>query len=217
MSIAFLDFDGTLLRYQSGVLCAIPSIRRGLIGPRLGARLISTYLLARVGVRPRRAAQRVGFECYGGRTLEELRALMQELHDEHLRAWLSPAMRARVEAHRERGDRTVILTASAFFFAEPLAREWGLDEVIGTQVGFEGGICTGIVHGDILDGEAKLRAAERCAEREGVALDGCAFYTDHVADLPLLERVGKPCVVGPHQPLAKIARARGWPIVAHQG
>ncbi|MEO7327867.1 MAG: HAD-IB family hydrolase, partial [Minicystis sp.] len=184
MSIAFFDFDGTLIQRDSGVICAVPSIRRGLLGPSIGARLVATYLLSKVGVRTRTDAQRVGFRCYAGRSLPELRAIMQELYDEHLRGWISPVMREKIDLHRRRGDRLIILTASAFFFAEPIARDLGIDEVIGTQVGFEGGVCTGLVEGAILDGVAKLAAALASGERHGVKLADTTFYSDHIADLP---------------------------------
>ena len=215
MAIVFFDFDGTLIRRDSGVICAIPSIRRGLLGPRIGARLVGTYLLSKAGLRTRADAQRVGFECYAGRTLEELRTIMQALHDEHLTRWLSQPMRALVEAHREAGDHLVILTASAFFFAEPIGRALRVDEVIGTQVGFEGDICTGRVEGDIFDGPQKLVAARAYAAARGGDLGGCTFYSDHIADLPLLEAVGTPVAVGPNRALARVARARGWRIVQH--
>lgn len=214
-SIAFLDFDGTLIRRESGVICAIPSIRRGLLGPGIGARLVGTYLLSKAGLRTRTDAQRVGFECYAGRSLDELRSLMQTLYDDHVRRFLSSSMRAKIAAHRAAGDRLVILTASAFFFAEPIARDLGIDEVVGTQVGFEGGVCTGRVEGDIIEGAAKLAAARDAAARHGVELARCAFYSDHIADLPLLEAVGTPVAVGPERRLARVARARGWAILAH--
>src|ERR1700759_1178319 len=103
MSIAFFDFDGTLIQKDSGVICAVPSIRRGLLGPRIGARLVATYLMSKAGLRTRADAQRVGFAGSAGKTLEELRAIMQALHDEHLAPWVSWPMRERVEAHREKG------------------------------------------------------------------------------------------------------------------
>jgi HAD superfamily hydrolase (TIGR01490 family) len=119
-----------------------------------------------------------------------------------MRAFVSAPMRARVEEHRRRGERTVIVTASAFFFAEPLARELEIDEVIGTRVGFADGRCTGRVDREIVEGAVKLEQARRAAAAAGVALADCAFYSDHVADLPLLETVGRPVAVGPHAPLA---------------
>jgi HAD superfamily hydrolase (TIGR01490 family) len=217
MAIAFLDFDGTLIRRESGVLCALPSIRRGLLGARIGRELVTTYLLSKAGLRSRTDAQRVGFRCYAGRTLDELRAIMQELYDERVRGAVSPPMRAIVRAHRDAGDELVILTASAFFFAEPIARDLGIDAIVGTQVAFSRGRCTGEVEGDIVEGAAKLRAARRYAFERGRDLGACAFYSDHVADLPLLEAVGTPVAVGPTRALARIARARGWRIVRHRG
>jgi HAD superfamily hydrolase (TIGR01490 family) len=215
MSIAFFDFDGTLIVRDSGVICAVPSIRRGLLGPGIGARLIGTYVLSKLGLRTRADAQRVGFECYRGRSLEELRAIMRDLHDEHLTRFVSAPVRERVLAHRAAGDRLVVLTASAFFFAEPLCAELVIDELVGTNMGFVDGACSGLVEGAILDGQAKLEAARRCAAADSVSLADCTFYTDHIADLPLLEAVGTPVVVGGSKPLLGLARKRGWKTLAH--
>jgi HAD superfamily hydrolase (TIGR01490 family) len=215
MPIAFFDFDGTLLVRDSGVICAIPSIRSGLLRGGIGVRLVGTYLLSKTGLRTRADAQRVGFECYRGRSLDELRAIMRTLHDEHLRRFVSRRVVERLTRHKAAGDRVVVLTASAFFFAEPLCAELGADALVGTKVVFEDGICTGNVDGLVLDGSAKLDAASRDAAALGVSLDRCTFYTDHVADLPLLEAVGTPVVVGKSAKLARIARARGWETVTH--
>lgn len=214
-TIAFFDFDGTLVRRDSGVIYAVPSMRRGLVGPALFAELVGTWLLSKAGLRTRTDAMRVGFRCYAGFSLEELRAIMRALHDEHLRDFLSEPMLERIRAHREAGDRLVILTASAFFVAEPIAAHLGFDELWGTQVGFAGGRCTGLVEGEILDGHAKLATARRAAEAAGVELDRCSFYSDHIADLPLLEAVGTPVAVGSSRALGKVARARGWSVVPH--
>jgi HAD superfamily hydrolase (TIGR01490 family) len=214
-TIAFFDFDGTLIRRDSGVICAVPSMRRGLVGPALFAELAGTWLLSKVGLRARTDAMRVGFRCYEGRSLEELRVIMRALHDDHLREALSPPMLERVRVHRAAGDRLVILTASAFFVAEPIAEDLGFDDLRGTQIGFAGGRCTGLVEGEILDGAAKLAAARRMAEAAGVELARCAFYSDHIADLPLLEAVGTPVVVGSRRALGRVARARGWSVVPH--
>jgi HAD superfamily hydrolase (TIGR01490 family) len=214
--IAFFDLDGTLIRRDSGVICALPSARRGLLGPRIFTELVATWLLSKVGLRTRTDAMRVGFRCYTGRSLEELRGLLRMLYAEHLRAFLSEPMLERIRHHRAAGDRLVILTASAFFVGEPFAEDLGFDEVQGTQVCFDAeGRCTGFVDGEILDGKAKLAAAQRTADEHGADLQSCFFYSDHVADLPLLEAVSGPVVVGSHRALGRVARARGWTIVPH--
>lgn len=215
MSIAFLDFDGTLLTRDSGRICALPSLRRGLVGPRAGTRLVATYVAHLLGLASRTAVQHAGFNCYAGRTLAELRALMEELHDGHMRASVSSVMRARVAEHQRAGDRTVIITASAFFFAEPLARELGIDELVGTRVGFASERCTGRADGPIVEGVRKVEHATRIAAAHGASLADCSFYSDHIADLPLLEIVGRPVAVGPEPGLARVAHERGWPVLTH--
>lgn len=214
-TIAFFDFDGTLIRHDSGVICAVPSWRRGLLGPGIFAELVGTWALSKVGLRLRTDAMRVGFRCYAGRTLPELREIVGSLYEAHLRPQLSAPVVDLVRAHRAAGDRLTILTASAAFLAEPIARDLGFDEWVGTRVGFAAGRCTGLVDGEILDGAAKLAAARRIAEGAGVDLARCSFYSDHIADLPLLEAVGTPVVVGEHRALGKVARARGWRVIPH--
>jgi HAD superfamily hydrolase (TIGR01490 family) len=214
-TIAFFDLDGTLIRRDSGVICAVPSMRHGLLGPRIFAELVGTWLLSKAGLRSRADAMRVGFRCYAGRSLDDLRALWRMLYEEHLRSFLSEPVLDRVQSHRRAGDRLVILTASAFFVAEPLAADLGFDELHGTRVTFVDGRCTGLVDGEILDGAAKLEAARRVAEASGVELARCSFYSDHIADLPLLEAVATPVVVGDSRALGRIARARGWSVVPH--
>jgi putative phosphoserine phosphatase/1-acylglycerol-3-phosphate O-acyltransferase len=214
--IAFFDFDGTLLRGDSGRICALPALRAGLVPPASAARLVATYLLYGVGLRSRRDVQLAGFACTAGRGLDELSAIIERLHERHLRPMVSAPMRSRVAEHRARGEHTCIVTASGHFWAEPLARELGIDDVLGTRVRLVGGRSTGEVDGEVLEGQAKVAAARRVADARGAALTDCWFYSDHTADLPLLDAVGRPVVVGPTRALAAVARARRWPIVSHQ-
>jgi phosphoserine phosphatase len=125
-------------------------------------------------------------------------------------------MLSKVQEHRRRGDTLVVATASAEFFPVPLAEAWGFDDVIGTRIRYEKGVCTGLVAGAIVDGEEKHRAALAYADSLGVALSECTFYSDHIADLPLLERVGTAVVVGRYKPLVRVAVARGWPVIAQK-
>lgn len=215
MTIAFFDFDGTLLTGDSGLLCASPSVRLGLLGPGIVLAFVGRYGLYKLGLGTRIAMQEVGFRCYRGRTLEELRATTRALHAEYLRPHVSPAMDRAIELHRALGHRLVILTGAAHFFAEPFGAERGFDEVHGTRLTYEDGVCTGIVDGGILDGDNKLRVAERIAREQETTLAACSFYTDHVADLPLLEAVGTPVVVGQGKGLKAVAREKRWAWVPH--
>lgn len=216
MTIAFFDFDGTLLTGDSGLICAWPTVREGHLPPSVVFGFVGRYMLYKAGLGTRHAMQEVGFACYRGHTLEALRARTTDLTRTHLTARLSPAMLEALAHHKAAGDRLYILTGAAHFFAEPLGRDLGFDGVHGTRVGFdERGLCDGRVSGTILDGDEKVRVATALAREHGVALEDCVFYTDHVADLPLLEVVGRPVCVEPHTKLRKVAAERRWPVVPH--
>jgi putative phosphoserine phosphatase/1-acylglycerol-3-phosphate O-acyltransferase len=216
MGIAFFDFDGTLLVKDSRVLCAVPLVRAGFISPWLGVRIVWGLVGQRLGLVSRDAVYRTAFLIYKGYPEADVHRIVRDIDRDHLRPARSPAMLERVGAHRALGDRLVIATAAAAFLPAPLAHELGFDAVLGTQVGFEGGICTGAVVGSVLDGHTKRTHAEAYAAALGVPLADCTFYSDHILDLPLLEAVGKPVAVGPHAPLAKLALRRGWEILPHQ-
>jgi HAD superfamily hydrolase (TIGR01490 family) len=216
VAIAFFDFDGTLTLRDSTTLCALPSVRLGLLNPWLGLRIAAAFAGYNLKVYPRASAHHLAFLCYRGRTHSFIEESVRLLHDRFVRPWYSAPMLAKVEEHRRRGDTLVIATSSAEFFPVPLAEAWGFDHVIGTRLRYEEGVCTGLVDGAIMDAEVKHQAALAYAQRLGVPLTACTFYSDHIADLPLLEAVGTAVAVGPHEPLARVARARGWTVIAQQ-
>jgi HAD superfamily hydrolase (TIGR01490 family) len=216
MAIAFFDFDGTLTLRDSTTLCAWPSVRMGLLSPGLGLQIAAAFAGYKLKVYPRASAHRLAFLCYRGWTRAQIEAGVKLLHERVVRPWYSAPMLAKVEEHRRRGDTLVVATSAAEFFPVPLVEAWGFDHVIGTRVRYEDEVCTGLVDGAIVDGEVKHGAATAYAARLGVPLKECTFYSDHIADLPLLESVGTAVAVGPHTPLARIARARGWPVIAQE-
>ena len=216
MAIAFFDFDGTLTLRDSTRLCALPSVRMGLVSPRLGLQIAAGFVGYKLKLYPRDSAHRLAFSGFRGRTHAQIADAVKLLHERFVRPWYSAPMLARVEAHRRRGDRLVVATSSAEFFPVPLAEEWGFDAVIGTRVQYENGVCTGLVDGAVLEGADKYRAALAWAERIGVPLEECTFYSDNIRDLPLLERVGTAVAVGPDKALVRVALARGWPVIAQR-
>lgn len=54
---------------------------------------------------------------------------------------------------------------------------------------------------------------ERWAEANRVDLASSYFYTDHISDRPLLERVAHPVAVNPDPQLTRLARQLNWEIL----
>jgi HAD superfamily hydrolase (TIGR01490 family) len=212
--IAFFDFDGTIIDGESGMICAWPAIRRGLLPLGVVAQFAGARALQKLGLKTREQANAVAFSCYNGRTLEECRRAWSDLYRDYLRARVSRPVADRLRQHQAAGEFCVLLTLSADFVAEPFADEHGL-KLVGTRMAFAAGVCTGMTDGEPLDGAAKLRVASAIAAGAGSELSQCTFYSDHPADLPLLEAVGRPVVVGSRADLVELARQRGWERIAH--
>jgi phosphoserine phosphatase len=65
---------------------------------------------------------------------------------------------------------------------------------------------------EIAYGDGKYLVAKKWADRNGVDLRACYFYSDSMSDGWLLEKVGHPVVINPDPRLRKHAEAKGWEI-----
>lgn len=115
--------------------------------------------------------------------------------------------------HRSRGDRCVLATACPTAQAARACEVWGLELAAHTVFDVDEGVFTGRVSRYAF-GPHKLAQLRRWFDDNGERLDEATFYTDSIADLPTLERVGHPVAVHPDRQLADTARRRGWPVVA---
>ena len=107
-----------------------------------------------------------------------------------------------------------MLTSTSDYLSCEFARDLGFDEVLSNRFEVdEEGRFTGRPLEPLCYGEGKLAHARLCADKRGVSLSDCAFYTDSLADVSVLEVVGRPVVVDPDPRLRRRARAQGWPIV----
>ena len=103
-------------------------------------------------------------------------------------ARLVPATAGRLEHHAGAGHRVILLTASPVAYAAAIARRLGIPEVIGTEVGFDGGRCTGAIVGENCRGPAKLARLQEYLGTE-ISPAGSFAYGDSRHDLPVLQWV----------------------------
>jgi phosphoserine phosphatase len=100
------------------------------------------------------------------------------------------------------GYKTAIVSGGFSFFGEYLQRRLGVDYVYANQLDIEDGVVTGLVKGDIIDGQRKAELLCQIAEREGLNLQQVIAVGDGANDLPMLSIAGlgiafraKPLVV----------------------
>jgi HAD superfamily hydrolase (TIGR01490 family) len=145
---------------------------------------------------------------------EQLAAWHREFMEIKIRPLIRDQARSLVERHR--GDLRVVITATNSFVTAPIAREFGIAELIATEPEERNGEFTGSVSGTPCFREGKVTRLEAWLAGRGRALADYSeswFYSDSHNDLPLLERVSHPVAVDPDATLKAHAGRRGWPII----
>ena len=147
-------------------------------------------------------------------------AQAQAAHERFMRTVIGPAIRpealALVEQHKARGEEVVIVTATNEFVARPIARAFGVEELIAVELarGQDGWI-TGEISGVPSAREGKVQRVTQWLAARGLDLSAveATFYSDSINDLPLLEAVDRPVATNPDLNLRAVATARGWRIL----
>jgi len=129
---------------------------------------------------------------------------------------ITPQALALVRGHQAANDAVLIVTATNDFVTRPIARAFGVAELIAVELERDAsGWITGEIVGVPSAREGKVtRVAQWLASRQ---LDWgdveSTFYTDSINDLSLLEKVSHPVATNPDPALRAIAQARGWRIL----
>ena len=110
-----------------------------------------------------------------------------------------------------------IVTATNDFITGPIARAFGIDALIATELERDAqGRVTGRIRGTPCLREGKIERVGQWLAQQGARLEDfeeVTFYSDSTNDLPLLEIVSHPVATNPAPALAKIAAERGWTVL----
>jgi len=214
MSLAIFDLDNTLLRGDSDYAWGQYLIERGVVD----------------GEHYREANERY-YQQYHAGTLDIMEFLAFALrplaahdlttldawHEDYMRVKVLPMItddaRALVERHRAAGDTLMIITATNSFVTRPIARAFGVSNLLATEPEMRDGRFTGNVAGIPCFRDGKVKRLDAWLHEHDKNLAGSWFYSDSHNDLPLLERVAHPVAVNPDEILTDTAQERGWPIL----
>ena len=133
---------------------------------------------------------------------------------------IKPQALALVQSHQQAGDEVVIVTATNEFVTRPIARAFGIAELIAVELALDTapggtGWITGEIKGVASIREGKVtRVAAWLAHRQLDWSDvETTFYTDSMNDISLLEKVTHPVATNPDDGLRALATQRGWRIL----
>ncbi|MEO7107223.1 MAG: HAD family phosphatase [Rhodoferax sp.] len=145
-------------------------------------------------------------------------------HSDFMRASVQKAIMPQalelVRQHQAAGDLVAIVTATNEFVTRPIAKAFGVDELIAVELERESaadgeGWFTGAIRGVPSFREGKVVRVEAWLQERGLSWDTVhtTFYSDSMNDLPLLEKATVPVATNPDERLRALAQARGWRIL----
>ncbi len=213
--VAAFDFDGTLTNGGSvfGFLTALVGRRAALeAAASLSPRLVHAAL---AGGPVADATKETLFErLLAGVTVERLEEVASDFADSHLRRRARPEVRARLDWHRQRGDRVVIVSASPEVYVRVAGHLLGADGVVATRLASAGGVLTGRYEGANCRGEEKARRLRDWVERSGGASGTLWAYGNSRGDLSMLGEAEVGVNVGR---LGRFGRLRAFPGLDRTG
>jgi HAD superfamily hydrolase (TIGR01490 family) len=213
MALALFDLDNTLLADDSDFLWGCFLVNKGLVDKatydEANKRFYEEYKQGTLDI--------FEFLAFSLQPLTRYdREQLQALHDEFMDQLIRPAMTkkgiAQIDAHRARGDVTVIITATNRFVTGPIARAFGVDDLIATDPEIIDGRYTGKVAGVPCFQRGKIVKLNEWLQSTDHDLTGSTFYSDSHNDIPLLEQVTTPVAVDPDEQLRALAEQRNWEI-----
>lgn len=148
---------------------------------------------------------------------EQLNAWHERYMERKIRPMMTEKSHALVEKHRSRGDLMVVITATNSFVTAPIARAFGVDNLIATDPEQVNGEFTGRVAGEPSFKEGKVTRLLAWLQARGQNLqsfDSTWFYSDSHNDLPLMKLVDHPVAVNADPILADYAKVNGWPQIS---
>ena len=149
-------------------------------------------------------------------SMDELAAWHRRFMVESIEPIMTAASHRLVGERLAAGDVVIIITSTNRFITEPIARAYGVGNLIATDPEIRDGRFTGRVEGIPAFREGKVARLHDWLRARGQRLDDFAqswFYSDSTNDLPLLDVVTNPVAVDPDPGLRNIADTRGWPVI----
>ncbi|KAF0865372.1 HAD family phosphatase [Pseudomonas sp. LD120] len=213
MALAIFDLDETLIHGDCATLWSEQMGRLGWVDSesfmRRNHELMDAYSHGKLAMEE---FMDFSLEPMTGRTPQEVTHLVEPWVEEVIEPIIfSDACKA-IAAHRQAGDRILVISASGTHLVKPIAARLGIDEVLGIELEVQHGVYSGRTVGTLTYREGKITRLLEWLDAEEENLEGATFYSDSRNDLPLLLRVDHPQVVNPDPVLREHAEKAGWLI-----
>ncbi len=213
MELVLFDLDNTLLIGDSDYEWARFLIDKGILdGATYEARndeFFAQYKAGTLNILEFLDFQLAPLAQYPMQQLDQWHA---EFMDVKIRPMIGQAARDLVNRHLQAGSLCAVVTATNSFVTAPIAREFGIANVIATEPELKDGRYTGRPFGTPCFQAGKVVRIHEWLGSLGKSMGDYSrswFYSDSRNDLPLLELVSDPVAVDSDDTLGAVDESRG--------
>lgn len=228
-NLIIFDLDHTLINGDSAVLWNEFVYQQGLSDdPKHWHKLHAFDRAYHAGTLDAQAYQRFTMTISPDYTLTELTALRDKYFSQKIAPLMHLPAQQLIEQHQQRGELTILISATNSFLTDPVCQHWAIDINLSTQPEVIKGRFTGRVCGEPSLKAGKIRNLEQWFCKQGfgqrpnkkgfskqdLGNANITFYSDSHNDLPLLEQANHPIAVDPDPTLRHQAQLQQWPIIS---
>lgn len=214
--VALFDMDGTLIPWDSQKFFCRHVLRRH---PSRRAFLFAFIpLLPFAGILGSEGLKRAFLSFLCGLTKNEVNVLAEEFAHEWLIHQVWPEMLEILKTHQQRGDTTILISASPEPYVSAFAKILGFTHIIGTDLTLPNEKKFPL-YPDLINnkGHNKVARIKQLLAPEHFHIDGTLHhahgYTDSCADLPMLALCESNTCINPGKRLTQLAEQNGWQII----
>lgn len=213
----FIDIDNTLIRGTSINLLVKYAYQQGLIPLSVVPRAAYWYFLYKMNyirdfTKIVNKTSCLLEDLMRKMPASEIQSVFKSCFESVIRPLIFPQSSIFLNDFKSKGYEIYFISSTFEPLACLLRDFYGFGQVIATQLEIRDHHYTGAISGNICYGSEKLRQIERVAENDHLNLADSYAFSDHISDIPMLEKVGHPVVVNPQGRLKRIAQQRGWEI-----
>lgn len=206
--LAVFDLEGTVL--ESNLVQQYLWLRRSARPKDFASLVTAIPRYIRAERRDRGEFIRAFLRRFEGLRVDDLKREVNGAFGRRLKHNVFPEALRQVQAHREAGHRTVLVTGMIDIMTAPLAPYF--DEIVAGSMHERDGVLTGYLATPPLVDEARASWLRQYAEKHGANLSQSYGYGDSHADLSWLELMGHANAVNPDIQLYRHAQAKRWNV-----
>lgn len=219
MNLAIYDFDGTLLMRDTLPMLGKEWLRQKRSRTRYFLTffsMIPAVFQYKLGLINREKFKNLVFDKFNrifqGMTRAEINEFFQSAYP-HLKEVFNATVLKEIKTARQQDFHCVLLSGSYADLLRIVARDLGIDTVIGAELAFRDGLFDDRGEIPFINGKEKVALLQETFTGKAVNWDRSKCFADSVADIELMQLVGEPVAVNPDPGLRSYAVDNQWKII----